>query len=55
VAFAVSLIEEIKEQQAEIARLEPISLEEIRRQARENWLRLRQRMVSDEKRTRNES
>ena len=29
--------------------LEPISLEEIRRQARENWLQLRQRMVSDAK------
>ena len=27
--------------------LEPISLEEIRRQARENWLKLRQRMISD--------
>ena len=28
-------------------KLEPISLEDIRRQARENWLRLRQQMVSD--------
>jgi uncharacterized protein (UPF0332 family) len=31
------------------ANLEPISLEEIRRQARENWLQLRQGMVSDAK------
>jgi uncharacterized protein (UPF0332 family) len=30
-------------------KLEPISLEEIRRQARENWLQLRQRMVSEAK------
>lgn len=30
-------------------KLEPISLEEIRRQARENWLQMRQRMVSDAK------
>jgi uncharacterized protein (UPF0332 family) len=28
-------------------KLEPISLEDMRRQARENWLQLRQRMVSD--------
>jgi hypothetical protein len=28
-------------------KLEPIALEEMRRQARENWLQLRQRMVSD--------
>jgi len=27
--------------------MEPISLEEIRRQARENWLQLRQQMVAD--------
>jgi hypothetical protein len=30
-------------------KLEPISLEEIRRQARENWLQSRQQMVSDAK------
>ena len=30
-------------------KLEPISLEEIRRQARENWLQLRQQVVSEEK------
>jgi hypothetical protein len=30
-------------------KLEPISLEDIRRQARENWLQFRQRMVSDAK------
>jgi uncharacterized protein (UPF0332 family) len=40
-AVAVSEIER------KSAKLEPISLEEIRRQARENWLQLRQRMVSD--------
>jgi uncharacterized protein (UPF0332 family) len=33
----------------ERAKLEPISLEEIRRQARENWLQSRQQMVSDAK------
>jgi uncharacterized protein (UPF0332 family) len=30
-------------------KLEPISLEQIRRQARENWLQLRQQMVGDAK------
>jgi Rieske Fe-S protein len=35
--------------ESKTAKLEPISLEEIRRQARENWLQLRQRMVSDAK------
>ena len=30
-------------------KLEPISLEEIRREARENWLQMRQRMVSETK------
>jgi uncharacterized protein (UPF0332 family) len=30
-------------------KLEPISLEEIRRQARENWLQLRQQLVSEAK------
>jgi uncharacterized protein (UPF0332 family) len=30
-------------------KLEPISLEEMRRQARENWLQMRQKMVSDKK------
>ena len=30
-------------------KLEPISLEEIRRQARENWLQLRQHVVSEAK------
>jgi uncharacterized protein (UPF0332 family) len=33
----------------ERAKLEPISLEEIRRQARENWLQLRQQLVSEAK------
>ena len=33
----------------ERVKLEPISLEEIRRQARENWLQSRQQMVSDAK------
>jgi hypothetical protein len=33
----------------ESVKLEPISLEEIRRQARENWLQLRQQMVSETK------
>jgi hypothetical protein len=31
------------------AKLEPISLEDIRRQARENWLQLRQQKVGDAK------
>jgi hypothetical protein len=30
-------------------KLEPVSLEEIRREARENWLQMRQRMVSEAK------
>jgi hypothetical protein len=33
----------------ESVKFEPISLEEIRRQARENWLQSRQRMVSGAK------
>ncbi len=35
----------ISETQRKTAELEPISLEEIRRQARENWLRLRQQDI----------
>lgn len=42
-AFAASEIDRRNE------KLEPISLEEIRRQARENWLQMRQQMVSDAK------
>jgi hypothetical protein len=42
-AVAVSEIE------SKSLKLEPISLEEIRRQARENWLQLRHRMVGDAK------
>jgi hypothetical protein len=40
-AVAASEVERVK--------LEPISLEEIRRQARENWLQSWQQMVSDAK------
>ena len=40
-AIAASEIERLK--------LEPISLEEIRRQARENWLQSRQQMVGSAK------
>jgi hypothetical protein len=40
-AVAVSEIERERER----VNLEPISLEEIRRQARENWLQLRQRKI----------
>lgn len=39
----------VTEIQRERVKLEPISLEEIRRQARENWLQLRQRVVSEAK------
>jgi uncharacterized protein (UPF0332 family) len=39
----------VSEIERKSAELEPISLEEIRRQARENWLQLRQRVVSDAK------
>ena len=37
----------VSEIERKSVKLEPISLEEIRRQARENWLKLRQRIVSD--------
>jgi uncharacterized protein (UPF0332 family) len=37
----------VTEIEGKTVELEPISLEEIRRQARENWLQLRQKMVSD--------
>ena len=37
----------VTEIQRQSVKLEPISLEEMRRQARENWLQLRQQMVSD--------
>ena len=39
----------VTEIERESVKLEPISLEEIRRQARENWLQMRQQMVSDAK------
>ncbi len=42
-AVAVSKIE------AKDVQLEPVSLEEIRRQARENWLRLRQQKIEGAK------
>lgn len=37
---------EVTEIERKSARLEPIDLEEMRRQARENWLQLRQKKVS---------
>jgi uncharacterized protein (UPF0332 family) len=39
----------VTEIERESEKLEPISLDEIRRQARENWLQLRQRVVSEAK------
>ena len=39
----------VSEIERKSVKLDPISLEEIRRQARENWLKSRQQMVSDEK------
>lgn len=41
--------DKVSESTVAVTELEPVSLEEIRRQARENWLQSRQQMVSEAK------